>query len=254
MTGSVCMKLTRNGRGDYTIENIYSLDNYVKTQIINYLKLNNDDLVLFQFIEDYGVGEKDIISLDDNNDKFIVEGFVSGYLCFKKESTSIRIEEAIKHLFMKYGYSNTDALYSDFLLNPFSIEPKLISEISRIIYANMLSESKDSIPNFIADNIVFRNTFSLQVDDYQHYKLIDNKKSSVLWYKILTLYESIVALDYDPLFKGIIINSKRTFNEYYCTFWCYETASNYNIGIYYKNNNDLLDEKITQINALLNSA
>ena len=240
------MGLIKNSNNAYIIQNVNSLDNNIVVKILENLKSRIDDIILFQYIESYNFKEMLINGMDDTD--FLLEGYLEGFLSFEKESTRDKIEHEIRNILANEG--NYNQLYGVLKTNPLALKKSIIDKIKKIIYFNVLSEREYLVPNFVHKNTVFKNNYVLNIDNCVC-KLKEDLRFNVKWFKADSAEILKSAIIDDDFFTGVVAKNNNSLENFYCGFCRFETASDYDIAIYFGDDYDYKDQVIDSICKLL---
>jgi len=236
----------QNTSNVYTLKNVYSLKKNTLSKIISNLKGNADDSILFPFIDSYNQNEftdKDFEDIDS-----LLEGYFEGYLYFKNVSTKKQIENEVKELLIKTG--NYEKLYEALITNPYSLEKNVLAKIGKIVFFNTLAETKNSYPDFVKGNVLYKNNYILDSVNFSC-ELKEDLRLNILWYKANSSEDIFNCIREDNYFKGILVENNCGIENFYCGFKMIETASNNDIVICYKKCFENVPTIVQSINKLL---
>jgi hypothetical protein len=230
----------------YVIENLFSKGSPFMAEILQKLKVSENDIILFKLIESYNFEKIDEVS----DGEYLIELFVDDLLSFNNKNRKEKIELEIKQLFRENG---SEDLYNSFLVDPFSTETKVLKKIMFIINRHALLDATEHIPDYVKRNVVFKNNTCFYFEDFNNFNLQNDMRFNNIWYENKTTKDLIQAIEYDlGSFEGIIISNDKDFNDFYCAFEYYETADDYNLGIYFKGNIPNIDKTIANIKEFIN--
>ncbi|WP_289140976.1 hypothetical protein [uncultured Brevibacillus sp.] len=244
------MELIQQNENLWTLENIGLLSTEQKADIILSLSIKPNDMVLFQYLK------SSQIEASEEEKDFMLEAYLEGYLGFKKSSTKDFIDQEIKKVFEELNiYKNQDRdilseneLFTRLFENTVSFSPDVLKKVKNIIYQNAISEIEETVPEEVLKNVVYSNSFHVEITNSSCLKKDD--RLSVLWYALNDKMQLRQAIEDEIFYRGVITSDNQKFNNYFCAFQYYETASDYNLDIYFKKQSESIETVINKIEVL----
>lgn len=213
----------------YTLENEHA--------ILDSLRKADESIILHQ--SDIKLSELTVEAYSRDKEE-LFEFFCEGILALNKEETE-KIEKEIlvallrsKKIYKDNNLTNIEKLYEKLKEIKFGIlEPEIIENIKKIIMKVAFYSQTSFRKEFVDDRIIYTNGYYLDEEG------IEKTGFTNIWYEPRTKEEMIYAMKEEVNYSGVIVNVHGEFDKFIYSFAKAETADNFDLYIFAKNNQEL---------------